>query len=203
MSRQRLFPTVIFLLSIILFGFLPQTGSSSKKKTTEPEKDTTWLTYVEQGEYSFQYPKDWELEFRWKSQIPGLTKNLGFEILSLRKHATPYSKEKGSCGLDPNSAKIILSIQPKDSSTIDEIAHRPDFMEYEIKRLGSEKLKIDGQNATRVYYIYDGYHFAIDSYFDYKDGKYAFFGGMFGNGNDSASLTHDLKRIQNSFKILK
>lgn len=202
MNRRRFFPAAMFSLSVTFLGFLPQTNTTSKKAKTEPIKDTTWLTYVEPGEYSFEYPPDWKLELRWKNQIPGLTSNIGFEILSLLRHP-PDVLLLPICGLSSNVAKLSLSIASKDSNTLEGIAGKRYGVEYEIKRMGEEKLKINGQNAIRSYFIHDGHHIAIITYLDYKDEKYVRFGGMFGNGRDSASLANDFKRIQNSLKILK
>ncbi len=170
-------------------------------------KDTTWHVYVEPNEYSFQYPKDWELQLRWKRKMPSdarpkIDKNLGFEILSLYKHS-PTSRKKESCGFSSNTAMVSLSIQPKDSNTIEELAHKPDVEDYNTIRQYEETLKIDNRDAIRTYSLYDRREILILAYFDYKNGKYACLSGMFSNGSDSTLLTNTIKRIQESFKILK
>ncbi len=173
-----------------------------KPRKSEPTLDTTWLTYLEPGEYSFQYPKDWELQIRWKQQIRGLDKNYGHEILSLYKHS-PTSQKKGGCGLDENTAKLSLSIFPMDSNSIEEIAHKPDREAYNHKRYKDETLRIGEKKAVRIYSLYDGYEIIVRALFEYKDGKYVSILGMFGNGSDSTQIANNIKRIQDSFRILK
>ena len=208
MKSKRFFPSLIFLLSIPLFGLLHESGSPSKENSSHPENDTNWLTYEVPDEYSFQYPKSWELPERWKQEIPANAwpktyKNLGFEIVKLRKHDCNPCKNE-TCAMCPNSASVSVSIQPKDSMSLFEIAHKSTLYE-EIWRYSLEKSNRDEYGIPKIIkldMIVDGYP-TISWFIDYKEGKYAHLYGAYSQGKDSTIMANNIQRIFESFKVLE
>ncbi len=195
-SLQKLiFPGLLFLSSLTLLGFLPKTPSSSILKKIEQPKDTSWLTYVEPNEFSIQYPSYWKFE--------GGGKNVGFEIVRLRKHDCNPCKNE-TCGRCSNSAYVSLHIQPKDSRSLGEMANQSTLYE-EIWKYCLEKTHRDEWGVPKIIkleLIVDGYP-TTSWFFDYKDDKYANLYGTYSNGKDSTVMANDIKRILESFKILE
>jgi len=134
---------------------------------------------------------------------PKIDKNLGYEIVTLRKHDCNPCKNE-TCAMCSNSASVSLSIQPKDSMHLFEIAHRSTLYE-EISRYSLEKSHRDEWGVPKVIkldLIVDGYP-TTSWFIDYKEDKYAQLYGAYSQGKDSTVMANDIKRIFESFKVFK
>ena len=103
-----------------------------------------------------------------------------------------------------NSACVSLSIQPKDSLSLFAIAHQSTLYE-EIWRYSLEKSNRNEYGVPKVIkldMIVDGYP-TTSWFIDYKEDKYAHLYGAYSQGKDSTVMANDIKRIFESFKILK
>ena len=189
-----LFFTISLFIAGCNTGQEPKSVKDSNYSTVKDnlQNDLGLATYTEPGEFSIQYPSHWKLE--------GGGKNLGFEILSLSK-SDPDVKESAHGGQDPNSAKIVLSIQERNSKPLDKIV---DEYSTETKKIyKKESLSVNGLEAIRTYFnAADQNTPGMEIFIAYKNDKYVVIAGSYGIGQEKESMAKDIKQIQESFKVI-
>ncbi|MDR0434520.1 MAG: hypothetical protein LBH21_05580 [Gracilibacteraceae bacterium] len=146
------------------------------------------LTYVTDV-YAIEYPNYWSLNEG--------EENTGYEALTFWKKDPDVYEDGGKGGQDPNSAKVSLSILPKEGKTIGDIALAEiDFTEEELR---SENLTIDGKKAVRYISLY-GEDQIINTYIDWSETEYFWLAGYHGTGNERDTMHRDVLFIHNSLR---
>ncbi|MDR1960845.1 MAG: hypothetical protein LBQ16_01015 [Gracilibacteraceae bacterium] len=146
------------------------------------------LTY-DAGFYTIQYPNYWDQELGEAEK--------GYEVLIFWKKDPDVYEDGGKGGQNPNSAKISLSILPKDGRELGDIALAEiGMIEGEIT---SENLDIGGKKAIR-YVSATEEDQIVYTYIDWNETEYVWLAGYHGMGNERGTMHRDMLYIHNSLR---
>ncbi|MDR1605034.1 MAG: hypothetical protein LBS10_09675 [Gracilibacteraceae bacterium] len=139
--------------------------------------------------YSISYPNYWDLE-------EGV-ETTGYEVLTFWKKDPDVYEDGGKGVLDPNSAKVSLSLLAKNGDSLNDIALAA--IEFSEEDLRSENLDVGGKRAVRYTFSY-GEDQVINTYIDWSETEYVWLAGYHGTGSERDTMRRDMLYIHNSLR---
>lgn len=173
----------------------PESGPERPPEQQAPElspdetmEGITILTFTAEN-YMIEYPNYWSLEESGETS--------GYEVLTFWKKDPDVYEDGGKGILDPNSAKVSLSILAKDGRNLSDIALAElDFTEEDLH---SENLDIGGKKAIRYISVY-GEDQIINTYIDWNETDYIWLAGYHGTGSERDTMHRDVLFIHSSLQ---